>query len=196
MLQPDRSAQAGNSALIALGSNATSRHGDARATVEQAIAALRSGPLRVLAASRLYRTPAFPPGAGADYVNAAVLAETRLTPEALLTWLHEIEARFDRTRGARWASRTLDLDLIALGATVRPDEHTLRAWIDLPRSQQAQRAPGELILPHPRLQDRSFVLVPLAEVAPNWRHPLTGASVAEMLAARPEAERAEVVALL
>lgn len=91
--------------------------------------------------------------------------------------------------------RTLDLDLIALGDAVLPDAATQAQWRGLDPEAQRRLAPDRLILPHPRLQDRSFVLVPLADVAPDWRHPVLGLTVREMLAARPVAERSEVVPL-
>lgn len=93
-------------------------------------------------------------------------------------------------RETRWAARTLDLDLIAQGDTVLPDLQTQADWIALSRADQMRMAPDKLILPHPRMQDRAFVLTPMAQIAPDWRHPVLGHTVAEMLAALPEAEHA------
>jgi 2-amino-4-hydroxy-6-hydroxymethyldihydropteridine diphosphokinase len=163
--------------------------------VAVALARLGAAEDRLIAASRPWRTPCFPPGAGPDYVNAAAALATRRGPREMLAHLHALEAEFGRARTQRWGSRTLDLDLIAMDDTVLPDPATQTAWRLLPEAAQIGSTPDRLILPHPRLQDRAFVLAPLAEVAPDWVHPLTGLSVAEMLASRPEAERAEMVPL-
>jgi 2-amino-4-hydroxy-6-hydroxymethyldihydropteridine diphosphokinase len=150
-----------------------------------------------LVASRLYRTPCFPSGAGPDYVNAAFAAEVPgdMTPEAVLSLLHKVEAEMGRTRDTRWGMRTLDLDLIAFGDTVLPDAATQDHWRALPQETQRIAAPDRLILPHPRVQDRAFVLVPLADVAPDWCHPRLNLTVAQMLAALPAQDRDEVVPL-
>lgn len=147
---------------------------------------------RIRSVSRFFRTEAWPPGSGPDYVNAAALVRTRLSPHALLDLLHEIEAALGRQRSRRWGPRTLDLDLLFHGPAVLPDAATQSAWRALPPDRQQVEVPGGPILPHPRLQDRAFVLVPLAEIAPGWRHPLTGQTVAAMAAALPADQVAAV----
>lgn len=145
--------------------------------------------------SRLFATPCFPPGAGPDYVNAAAVIATSLDPPTLLGHLNAIEDRFGRQRVQRWGQRTLDLDLLAYEDLVLPDAATHDHWRNLPPEAQVRQAPDTLILPHPRLQDRAFVLVPLAEIAPDWRHPRLGITVLEMLNRLEMAEIAAVTPL-
>ena len=180
--------------LIALGANLP-HHGRTPAqTLQAAIDALPDEGLTLVRASRLYATPCFPVGAGPDYVNAAMrlLAAQGLGPREVLAALHRIEARFGRARAERWGMRTLDLDLVAMGALVLPDAVTAAEWRDLPPDRQIAATPDRLILPHPRLQDRAFVLVPLAEVALRWRHPGLGLTVSQMLRRLPAQDRADV----
>ena len=140
--------------------------------------------IRVLRVSRFWRSPAWPPGSGPDYVNAAAVVATGLGPMPVLAALHRVEAALGRMRdGGRWQARGIDLDLLAMGGLVLPDAATQDRWRGLSADQQAHMTPGTLVLPHPRLQDRGFVLAPLAEIAPLWRHPRTGLTVAQMLAA-------------
>lgn len=146
---------------------------------------MNDGPTRLIAQSRLYLTPFIPAGTGPDVVNAVALIETRLTPVALLQHLHGIEAEFDRRRETRWGARTLDLDLLSMDDLVLPDQRAFRRWQELAPEAQKAQAPEGLVLPHPRLQDRGFVLMPAAEVAPDWRHPVLGLSITEMLVALP-----------
>jgi 2-amino-4-hydroxy-6-hydroxymethyldihydropteridine diphosphokinase len=179
-------------AFIAFGANLAGEAGPPEDAVPAAMAALARRTDTRMTASRLFRTPAFPPGAGPDFVNAAVSMSWGGTAEALLAVLHEVEAAFGRTRTARWEARLMDLDLIALGRTVVPDMATQAHWSALLPERAAQETPDRLILPHPRMAERSFVLAPLADVAPGWRHPVSGRSVAEMLAARPAGERGAI----
>jgi len=179
-------------ALIAVGSNQNSIWGRPQDTVLQAARVLSDRLGADVRQSALYATPAFPSGAGPDFVNAAFRVETRSAPDLILAKLHEIEAEAGRTRDVRWGQRTLDLDLIAVGGAVLPDPQTFKTWRDLSLEAQQIDAPHELILPHPRLQDRAFVLVPLVDVAPDWVHPVSGKSTRQMLEALPAADRLAV----
>ena len=146
-------------AWIALGGNL----GDACQSVQQAIAALESLPqTRLEAASSLYRTAPVD-ATGPDFINAVARLRTTLSPLALLHAVQGLEQQAGRERSYRNAPRTLDLDLIAYG----------RLSGDL----------NGLILPHPRAADRLFVMGPLAEVAPEWTHPVCGRRACDLAAA-------------
>jgi len=172
--------------LVALGANLFSSTGSPAETLQAALRAMPAQGLAVQRVSRFWRTPAFPAGSGPDYVNAAAVVLSKLDPVGTLAALHRIEAALGRVReGGRWQARGIDLDLLATGDIVLPDGSGQDRWRALPAEMQARLAPDTLILPHPRLQDRGFVLAPLAEVAPSWVHPRTGLTVAQMLADLP-----------
>ena len=179
--------------LVALGSNATSSFGTPKEIIDHAIAAIESRLGITCEKSPIYRTPCFPKGAGPDYANAVIRFETDVAPLEILNQLHEIETEFGRMRTKRWGERTLDLDLLCVGDTILPNIGELSHWMNLPLSEQTQIAPNQLILPHPRIQDRAFVLVPMAAVAPDWRHPTLQKSVIDMRDDLPQTEIEEVV---
>lgn len=183
--------------LVALGANQPFGDLLPEALIVRASQDLGAGLDADLKLSALYRTPCFPAGAGPDYVNAVAVLTLRhpISPDQALQMLHAVEAGFGRERITRWGARTLDIDLLAMGTAILPDAATYADWRDLPLADQQRLAPDRLILPHPRLQDRAFVLVPLADVAPDWRHPALGLTVRQMLAALPAEARDEVVRL-
>lgn len=181
--------------LIAMGGNLPFGDLDPAATLSEALVRLREEGAEIVAVSRFFRTPAYPAGAGPDFVNAAAVLRMTREPEAVLALLHRVEAVFGRRRETRWGQRTLDLDLIGMGARVLPDLAGFEAWRGLAPEAQRSRAPDQLILPHPRLHERAFVLVPLADVAPDWVHPVLGRSVQQMLEDLPQAVREAVEVL-
>jgi 2-amino-4-hydroxy-6-hydroxymethyldihydropteridine diphosphokinase len=142
---------------IALGSNRRSRHGSPAQTLRAALARLEG----VRAVSAIRTTPALGP-AGRGFANAVAIVESKLAPDALLDALKAMERAFGRRPGRRWGPRVLDLDIIL--------------W-----SGGAWGGPGPIV-PHPEYRRRAFVLQPLAELAPLWRDPLTGASIRQLLA--------------
>lgn len=179
-------------ALVAFGANIAIDGLSLSAAVAGAIDALNRADCQLQARSRLFVTPCFPQGAGPDYINAVASYKTILSPRDLLARMHDIEAEMGRQRVQRWGSRTMDLDLLDHGQAVLPDHATFRHWQALPPDQQATRAPDRLILPHPRLAERAFVLVPLLDVAPEWRHPVIGLSARQLAEALPMSDRLAV----
>lgn len=182
-------------ALLALGSNLTSTYGNPVETLNHALHLFQLSGAMIRDISAFYRTPAFPEGSGPDFVNAAAAFEVPWNAAETLRMLHTIEAQMGRVRDKRWGQRTLDLDLIAIDDAVLPDPETHRRWRNLDLAAQQDAAPDQLILPHPRLQDRAFVLIPLLDIAPDWVHPVLGQSVQQMCDALPAADKASVVPL-
>ena len=140
---------------IALGSNRRGRHGSPAETVRAAAAAIGAGRM-----SRVRLTPALGP-AGRGFANAVALVESALDPPALLADLKRVERDFGRRGGRRWGPRVLDLDIVLWSGG---------AW-----------GGGSLIVPHPEFRRRRFVLEPLTEIAPDWRDPISGFTVRQLL---------------
>lgn len=170
----------------------TSQLSEPAQLLAEAVLALRDAGFSVSKVSRFFTTPCFPAGAGPDYVNAAVELRSSLAAKPALQLLHQIEHRFGRERKERWGARTLDLDLLAMGALVHPSAQVFAHWYQMDPALQAKSVPDEMIIPHPRIQDRGFVLVPLADIAPDWKHPVLNKTVREMLADLPHSDVSDI----
>lgn len=173
-------------ALIALGANQEHAGKAPLQNMMAAIIGMVNCGVQMRAVSRFFRSAAFPAESGPDFVNAAVAVDWDGEADDLLARLHSLEKDLGRERATRWGARTLDLDMIALGDQVLPNVSAQAYWRNLSFEKQLCETPDDLILPHPRLQDRVFVLAPLFEIAPDWRHPVTGHTVAMMCDALPE----------
>ena len=181
-----------NRFLIALGGNSSEDVFQNVASLQEALRLLDQIPAKRTRLSDIWQTPAYPARSGPDFVNACAELEAELDAASLLGALHDIESTMGRVRQARWARRVIDIDLLAQDQRILPDADAVRRWIETPLPEQMRTAPDRLILPHPRLQDRAFVLVPLAEIAPDWRHPLLGRTVTEMRDALDPADLASL----
>ena len=146
--------------------------------------------LYVRSLSRFYKTPAFPAGSGPDFANVAIEILFKGESDSLLEIFHSIEKEMGRKREKRWGERTVDIDLISFDTMVFPDVAVQTSWVNLPLAEQMQKTPDRLIVPHPRMQDRAFVLGPLMDIAPDWCHPVTGQTVRQMYEALPEMDKA------
>jgi len=151
--------------LIALGANLPGPVGAPTDALRAALTRLEERGVKIHSVSSFYETPAWPDPGQPAYVNAVAAVETTFQPVELLTLLHGVETDLGRLRSAPNAPRSLDLDLLDHDGKVMTEGVTL---------------------PHPRLRQRSFVLAPLAEIAPEWRHPVTGEGVVELLRKLPD----------
>ena len=152
--------------VIALGANLPSAAGPPEKSLRAALSVLSDAGIGIVSRSSFYRCPAWPDPSDPPFVNAVAALSTELSPLDLLNLLHAVETSFGRRRSddakSKNAPRTLDLDLIDYDGLVQP---------------------GAPALPHPRMAERSFVLVPLQELVPDWRHPVSGKAIGDLIAA-------------
>lgn len=166
--------------LIGIGANLPSpRYGGPRATCGAALSALVGAPLSIAQRSRWYKSAPVPASDQPWFVNGVIHVKTALGPGALMALLLETEEAFGRNRAEKGEARVLDLDLLAYG--------------DMVSQENEEAGKGGVRLPHPRLHERAFVLLPLRDIAPDWRHPVSGQSVRDMIEALPPGQKTEAI---
>jgi 2-amino-4-hydroxy-6-hydroxymethyldihydropteridine diphosphokinase len=158
--------------FIALGANQAYRSSGPLENLQSALKALESAGITICCTSRAWRSPAWPDPADPPYVNACAEVATDLSAVELMALLHSIEASHGRRRTVKNAPRTLDLDLIDYRGRV------LGSATD-----------ADLVLPHPRAVDRAFVLLPLQDIAPDWRDPVSGMNLDALITRLPRADQ-------
>ncbi|MBL6945251.1 MAG: 2-amino-4-hydroxy-6-hydroxymethyldihydropteridine diphosphokinase [Rhodospirillales bacterium] len=162
--------------FIGIGSNLSGPHGGSpRANCHAAVEAMNAAGLEVCMCSRWYRSAPVPISDQPWFVNGVAAIESGgKHPVPVMELLHQIELDFGRLRKTRNMARTLDLDILDFNGRITTG------------------ADG-VVLPHPRMHERSFVLLPLSEIAPDWRHPISGASIYDLISGLPEEQYAEPI---
>jgi 2-amino-4-hydroxy-6-hydroxymethyldihydropteridine diphosphokinase len=159
--------------LLGLGANLPSAdYGAPQSTLATALERLAAEGIGIERCSSWYRSAPVPAGAQPWFVNGVAAVTSRLGPADLLDLLHVVERHFGRVRRHRNEPRVIDLDLLDYDGRVL-------------------QGPARPVLPHPRLHERAFVLLPLRQIAPDWRHPVTGAPIDELIAALPPGQQIE-----
>ena len=170
-LRPLAYASAGH-AWLSMGGNSDGCWGPPIAAMKRAMASLEQQGLHVIAQSDVFETPPVGTIRQAEFANMVIVVKGSISPAQLLRMVKRIERAAGRRAGVRWGPRPLDIDLL---------DYAGRQF----NVGDRQRVTGRLVLPHPEMHRRGFVLVPLAQVAPHWRHPVLGMTARSLIARRP-----------
>ncbi|MGB0575963.1 MAG: 2-amino-4-hydroxy-6-hydroxymethyldihydropteridine diphosphokinase [Alphaproteobacteria bacterium] len=161
--------------LIGIGGNLPSENfGSTPEVLVKALQVIDEKVCAVVRCSPWYRSAPVPVADQPDYINGVIELSTAMPAETLLNRLHDVETEFERVRTVKNAARTLDLDLLCY------HDHLIE------KKQQ-----NGLIVPHPRMQDRAFVLLPLQDLVPDWVHPANGLTIQELIRLLPTDQRCE-----
>ena len=178
--------------LISCGANIAGPFGEPLETLKIVLEELKIRKLEVIGKSKLYSSLAFPNPQEPKYLNRCLELKADFQALDVLTCLKQIEIKMGRRESSRWSSRTCDLDLLSFANQISPSNEVFDYWYKMPLEKQIFAKPNILLLPHPRLQDRAFVLKPLMEFAADWIHPVLNVSVKEMFNSLSKEERDSV----
>lgn len=179
--------------LIAFGANIPGPFGSPSETLKLALEEFQFENLLIQKKSEIYTSLAFPDPEKPKYLNGCVRISVNCNASDVLDRLKRIETKMGRQQSSRWDSRICDLDLLSFDDKVSPSRKTFDYWYKMPLRDQILEKPTELLLPHPRIQDRAFVLKPLLQVAAGWTHPVFNLTVRQMLNFLPKEERYSIL---
>ena len=178
-----------NNYIVVLGSNLSSEYGNSIETLKKCVHEIREHlSIEHLLESRWYISSSFLDKRDPKYINVGIHFYTDLKPKELLSFTSGLENKYGRKRRKRWEPRTCDIDILLCDQMILPNKKSFEKWLRLDLSDQIKLVPNELILPHPRLQERTFFLKPLYDLQPDWIHPFLKMKPKEMLDSLPSNE--------
>ena len=166
---------------IALGSNLETENMNRLEILNKALEYFPMFSISLVKVSSFWESKSYPNKNQPNFINAVSEVQSILNPHQTLCSLKKIEIILGRKVNSRWGSRVLDLDILAAGSLILPNLRIFNRWLKMPLQHQIQNQPNQLILPHPRIQDRLFVLKPLSEIDPSWIHPVLNKKPYELI---------------
>ena len=166
---------------IALGSNLETENMNRLEILNKALEYFPMFSISLVKVSSFWESKSYPNNNQPNFINAVSEVQSILNPYQTLCSLKKIEIILGRKVNCRWGSRVLDLDILAAGSLILPNLRIFNRWLKMPLQHQIQNQPNQLILPHPRIQDRLFVLKPLSEIDPSWIHPVLNKKPYELI---------------
>ena len=167
--------------FIALGSNLETQNLSRLEIINLALGYLSQFKIILIKVSSFWESRSYPDRSQPNFINAVTEVHSELNPYQILLILKNIEKKMGRKNTTIWGKRVLDLDIIGSGSIILPNNFEFNKWLKMPLLKQIKIQPDELILPHPRIQDRLFVLKPLNEVDPHWTHPVLNKTPLELI---------------
>ena len=178
-----------NNYVVVLGSNLPSEFGSSAETLKKCADEMKSSPaIDSLFESNWYISSSLLDEREPRYVNVGIRFSANLEPIELLNFTSDLENKYGRKRQRRWGPRTCDIDILLCDQLILSNKLNFKKWLNLDLSDQIRLVPNELILPHPRLQERVFFLKPLNDLKPDWIHPFLNMNAKEMLDSIPPDE--------